>query len=376
MARPTTAATLVATSSICAAFRNTVITSSVQEGKRYIGTHHGSFHCDEALAVSLLKLLPKYKDHDILRTREPTKLGTGTCDAVADVGGVYEPNTNRFDHHQQEFNTTFSDKHRIKLSSAGLVYKHYGRDIIQLLSQLSIQPTTEATNPLPAVLPSETVDLVYEKVYTSFIEHIDGIDNGVGVAETSQPLNYQVSTTLSSRVGYLNPSWNDPRSNEVNYVNSRFQDAMYLTVTEFIETVIHCIHVWLPARSLVEAAFQERLQHHPSGRILYFPQYCPWKSHLYEVEEAHKLSAAQQVLFVIYHENTENTLRVQAVNTAPGSFALRKSLNEAWRGLRGEELSTISGIPNCVFVHNAGFIGGNKNFGGALSMAVQSLPNV
>lgn len=257
-----------------------------------------------------------------------------------------------------------------------LMNRHYGRDIIQLLSQLSIQPTTGSTNPLPAVLSSEKVDLVYEKVYTSFIEHIDGIDNGVGVAETSQPLNYQVSTTLSSRVSYLNASWNDPRCDEVDYVNARFQDAMYLTVTEFIETVLHCIHVWLPARSFVEAAFQERHQMHPSGRILYFPQYCPWKSHLFEVEEAHNTSPAQQILFCVYHESTENTVRVQAVNTGPGAFTLRKGLNESWRGLRGEELSAKSNIPNCIFVHNSGFIGGNKNYEGALAMAVQSLPDV
>lgn len=257
-----------------------------------------------------------------------------------------------------------------------LMNRHYGRDIIQLLSQLSIQPTTGSTNPLPAVLSSEKVDMVYEKVYTSFIEHIDGIDNGVGVAETSQPLNYQVSTTLSSRVSYLNASWNDPRCDEVDYVNARFQDAMYLTVTEFIETVLHCIHVWLPARSFVEAAFQERHQIHPSGRILYFPQYCPWKSHLFEVEEAHNTSPAQQILFCVYHESTENTVRVQAVNTGPGAFTLRKGLNESWRGLRGEELSAKSNIPNCIFVHNAGFVGGNKNYEGALAMAVQSLPDV
>lgn len=51
----------------------------------------------------------------------------------------------------------------------------------------------------------------------------------------------------------------------------------------------------------------------------------------------------------------------------------RLSLKEEWRGLRDEELSKISGIPGCIFVHASGFIGGNKTREGALQMALQSL---
>lgn len=37
--------------------------------------------------------------------------------------------------------------------------------------------------------------------------------------------------------------------------------------------------------------------------------------------------------------------------------------------MRDEELSTLIGIEGCVFVHNSGFIGGNKTQEGALEMA-------
>lgn len=50
-------------------------------------------------------------------------------------------------------------------------------------------------------------------------------------------------------------------------------------------------------------------------------------------------------------------------------------LIEEWRGLRGQELSDISGIPGSVFVHANGFIGGNETLSGALSMAVTTLQN-
>ena len=42
-------------------------------------------------------------------------------------------------------------------------------------------------------------------------------------------------------------------------------------------------------------------------------------------------------------------------------------------GVRDEALSTLSGIPGCVFVHAAGFIGGNATFEGVLEMADRTL---
>ncbi|KAJ8358948.1 hypothetical protein SKAU_G00154730 [Synaphobranchus kaupii] len=49
------------------------------------------------------------------------------------------------------------------------------------------------------------------------------------------------------------------------------------------------------------------------------------------------------------------------------------SLLEEWRGVRDEALSTLSGIPGCVFVHASGFIGGNRTQQGALEMARRTL---
>ena len=52
-----------------------------------------------------------------------------------------------------------------KLSSAGLVYLFYGRDILSGMLELKRDdPITE---------------IVFDKVYENFIEEIDGIDNGV-----------------------------------------------------------------------------------------------------------------------------------------------------------------------------------------------------
>lgn len=48
-------------------------------------------------------------------------------------------------------------------------------------------------------------------------------------------------------------------------------------------------------------------------------------------------------------------------------------LPKAWRGVRDEDLSGLTGIPGCVFVHAAGFIGGNKTLEGAKEMAARGL---
>jgi uncharacterized UPF0160 family protein len=59
-----------------------------------IGTHNGAFHCDEALACAMLKMLPDFRDAEIVRTRDPKLLET--CDVVVDVGGVFDHNLKRF----------------------------------------------------------------------------------------------------------------------------------------------------------------------------------------------------------------------------------------------------------------------------------------
>ena len=70
-----------------------------------IGTHNGSFHCDEALGVALLRRTAAYADAKVVRSRNPEVLDK--CDVVIDVGAVYDPARNRFDHHQKEFNDVF-----------------------------------------------------------------------------------------------------------------------------------------------------------------------------------------------------------------------------------------------------------------------------
>jgi uncharacterized UPF0160 family protein len=314
-----------------------------------IGTHDGSFHCDEALACSMLKLLPAFKDATIVRTRNPALLEQ--CGIVVDVGAIYDPATSRYDHHQREFIGVL-DGYETKLSSAGLIYKHYGRDIIREI--------------LGGKAEDAFVDVCYEKLYKGFMEHIDAIDNGVSIAD-GVPLKYHVSTSLSSRVGALNPSWNEEQSPEI--FNAKFIEAMTLTCTEFVSATKALAEQWWPARSIVQNALDSRFDVHSSGSIIVLSQACPWKDHLFELPDDGK-----PVLYALY-QDTGGSWRIQAVPEDPNSFISRKKLPAEWCGVRDAALDEKVGFSGggAIFVHASGFIGGHKVKEGALDMAIKAL---
>jgi uncharacterized UPF0160 family protein len=81
--------------------------------------------------------LPLRRIVDIIRTRDPAELAK--CDILVDVGAVYDPSTHRYDHHQAGFTETFDDTHKIKLSSAGLIYKYVRQTLSSLACQLSVE---------------------------------------------------------------------------------------------------------------------------------------------------------------------------------------------------------------------------------------------
>lgn len=332
-----------------------------------IGTHNGHFHADEALAVHMLRQLPAYSASPLVRTRDPKLLET--CHTVVDVGGEYDAARNRYDHHQRGFDTTFPGR-KTKLSSAGLVFLHFGRAIIaQRLGEGVSEDSAEVT-------------LLYNKIYESFIEALDAHDNGISVydpkAVAAAGLTKNFSEGgfgLGAMVGRLNPNWNDPVPSDPAAAqqaeDDKFAQASQRIGEEFQRELDYYTKAWLPAREVVQKAFEKRNEYDAEGRILVFDgQSAPWKDHLYQLEDG-----KASVLYVLYPEKPEPGAkwRIQCVPESKDSFVSRKPLPEAWRGFRDEELDGITGVPGGVFVHAAGFIGGNKTFEGAKEMAVKAL---
>jgi uncharacterized UPF0160 family protein len=333
-----------------------------------IGTHNGHFHADEALAVYMLRLLPAYQSSHLIRTRDPALLET--CHTVVDVGGEYDASKNRYDHHQRTFNATFPNR-PTKLSSAGLVYMHFGKAIIA--QHLGVEED------------AEEVSIVWHKIYENFIEALDAHDNGISVYDPKAILAAGLEKrfsdggfTLGAMVSRLNPNWNDAVPGSTGAAQAA-EDAKFLLAStrigeEFSRDLDYYTRAWLPAREVVREAYAKRLKYDPAGRILVFEnQSCPWKDHLYILEA--EGSGDSKVLYVLYPESNQPAAkwRVQAVPVSKDSFESRKPLPEIWRGFREEKLDELSGVEGCVFVHAAGFIGGNRSFEGARAMALKAL---
>jgi len=334
-------------------------------------THDGNFHVDEVLACCMLLRLPEYMSATIIRTRNPSVIQS--CDIVVDVGGEYDPSHHRYDHHQRGFAETLGspgNRHdRVKLSSAGLVYKHFGRRVL------------EQTAPRSLPSGSEQLEQTYFAFYERFIEAIDAIDNGIKQWPLAEgPPLYVQSTTLSARVARMNGAWNQEYSLELQ--NSRFVDAMVVVNREFDEMLLgDIVSSWLPGRLAVKEAIGVAAsspsslssQYYP--RVLVFMRFCPWRDHLHHIEAEEGREGS--TIYAVYPENdghANTRWRVQAVNVGPGSFDCRLPFPEKWRGLNGAALiQATGGIPGCVFTHAGGFIAGNDTLDGALDMAAASL---
>ncbi|KAF2117864.1 metal-dependent protein hydrolase [Lophiotrema nucula] len=333
-----------------------------------IGTHSGHFHADEALAVSMLRLLPTYANSPLVRTRDPEVLST--CHTVVDVGAEYDSGKNRYDHHQREFTTVFPG-HNTKLSSAGLVYMHFGKDVIQAVTGLE---------------PGQDLDILFEKIYTDFIEAFDANDNGVNViapkdleaanlTKKFEDRGFSIASVVSRynygpKVAEYELATKEQQQAEED---ARFARASLFVGEQFRLEVEDRARAWLPARKVVAEAYAKRLEYDPQGRILVLPDGMPWADHLYGLEKESPIpeGVAPHVLYVLFPETTEpnSKWRIRAVSKENGGFENRKDLPDAWKGVRDDALSKVSGIPGGVFVHAAGFIGGNKTFDGALAMA-------
>ncbi len=242
-------------------------------------------------------------------------------------------------------------------------------------------------------LDSPDLNLIYEKLYDDFIEALDANDNGISAYDTSALINAGIQKrfkdggiTLGSLVSDLNyaptapvisTEVRDPKVQSQAEEDARFLSASTLMGDSFLRKLSHCHLSWLPARSVVQKAFQSRHEVHSSGRIMRIGAGLPWKEHLYSLEESDPtITTESNVLYVLYPENDQedSRWRVQCVSKEQGGFENRKSLPEKWRGVRDQALDkVIGGLEGAIFVHASGFIGGHLKEEGAKEMAVKAL---
>jgi hypothetical protein len=68
------------------------------------------------------------------------------------------------------------DPSRIKLSSAGLIYKYFGKEVLQKL-------LIEVWGDISGAYTESDIEKIYQKLYKNFFQEIDALDNGVKMAK-------------------------------------------------------------------------------------------------------------------------------------------------------------------------------------------------
>ncbi|KAH9327076.1 hypothetical protein KI387_007254, partial [Taxus chinensis] len=125
---------------------------------------------------------------------------------------------------------------------------------------------------------------------------IDAVDNGINQYDTDKPARYIRNTHLSARVSRINPDWME--ENTADKEDSLFHCAMKVAGKDFEEMLHHYAKSWLPGRSIVADCMKLRNDIDHSGEILLLKRYCPWKEHIFELEQ--ELNVDPLIKYVLY----------------------------------------------------------------------------
>ncbi len=297
--------------------------------KKKMVTHSGSFHADDIFACATLSLYLKKKriPFSVTRTRDEALIET--ADYVFDVGGIYDPEKNHFDHHQM--GGAGKRENDIPYAAFGLVWKKFG----------------------PLLCENQTI---VDDIDRRLVQGIDAIDNGISISESLPCGVYDYG--LYGIISAHQNTWKEALDDKKQYES-------FMKLVSFFEGVL--------AREI------EKTKHHLE--MLDIIEDCYQKSENKEIIEvpyhvgigplSQVLHKYEEVLYVIARSN--RNWKVIAMRKNPCSFENRKSLPQSWAGKRGEEFQKISGVSDAVFCHNALWMAVAQSRIGAWQLAELSL---
>lgn len=286
-----------------------------------IVAHDGRFHADDIFACATLQILLKGKGK-IVRTRNPEIISK--ADYVVDVGGIYDPQIKRFDHHQK--GGAGVRENGIPYAAFGLVWKEYGPLLCGNIESA-------------------------ERVEKNVVLSIDAGDNAVTTFETipNRPFPFLVNSAFSAFM----PTWKE----------GDITDAQFLKLVAIAQSILE--REIIQARDYVEGAneLKKIYENTDDKRIITFDRMYPWEEALIQYPEP----------LLIVGSRDGKKWKVETVLTELGSFERRIKLPESWAGLRDEELQKVTGVSDATFCHNGRFIATAKSKEGALALAKLTL---
>ena len=273
-------------------------------------THSGRFHADEVFAISMVLMVQEY---DIIRTRDQVIIDQ--AEIVLDVGAQFNPDTLRFDHHQNSFTQTRDDG--TPYATAGIIWRHFAKRIFAKLGLSDDYQANFAMNWLDKKLISD----------------IDAVDNGV-FSEDPRP-------SVSLLIAMMNEPSDEPEKQDV-----AFKKAIAFAtdiLNNFIKAAMKEAEVVMELETYAKTVKEG---------ILTLDKNLPFKDFIRSHPEIKR---------VVYPRSTEQF--GVFCNTA------NNHLPERFRGLRDAELNKVSGLTDTIFCHKSGFMAVTLSLDSALTLA-------
>ena len=285
-------------------------------------THNGSFHPDDVFAVATLQLHLGKEQIQVVRTRDEATIANG--DWVVDVGGVYDVESQRFDHHQ---NGAPVRENNIPYAAFGLLWKHLGETVAG---------------------SKDVADSIEERI----CQPVDAGDNGINLYTTNE---YDVSPyELYNVIGTFKPVWGGEMTDDEGFLQ-----AVDFARELLLRTIAHA-EAGVKMRELIQSVYEAATD----------------KAILEYDESVNRNSFIEygDVNVVVHPSETSEGIRWKAVAIPKefGTFENKVTFPEEWAGLRDAELATVSGIQDAMFCHKNCFLFVAKNKEGALAAARQA----
>ena len=280
-------------------------------------THNDRFHADDVFATAALQLLFGDKITEIIRTRDEEIFSTG--DVVYDVGGVFDSEKNRFDHHQAGYNEV--RENGIPYSSFGLIWRKWGEEICG---------------------DKEAANIIDEKL----VQVIDAGDNGFATHDARDE-SYS-SYPIDSMVRSFGPTWK-----EEDDFDKRFLEVVAFAKQILVREIVNANHT-VEAMPVIQKAYDDA----EDKRLLIVEEYTPFGSFFKDHPDT---------LYVVTRNKEKASWRIVTIQEK--GFTNRKDLPQTWAGLRDEELQKVTGVEDAIFCHRGLFLAVAESQEGALKMA-------
>ncbi len=286
-------------------------------------THPAPHHADEVMAIAILGIFGE--PINVYRTFDTSEIYAARDAYIVDVGGAYDADNKRFDHHMAHGSLTRSDGS--PYASAGLVWQEHGVRACMSLTNCS-QTQAEAV--------AEAVDKILIK--------------GIDAADYKESTSEQMS--VATAISMFNPVWNESTDSEA--LEKACQLA-YLILTQTIECCV---------RSDEAKMVDEAIRDSENG-VMILPQHIiGWQDRVLASDNP----KANELLYVVA-QTLRGHWKVSSLPTSLDRTSMRKLLPRGWHGLKREDFVKVTGVRDAVSCDHdgCGCIAGSQE--GALKLA-------